>query len=286
MLFFWVYSWYSSSNFQNIYGVRRNESLVPEAQLTVDYNQTLSNRSALISGFAWNPTTKMFDAEMDVWQQLIQEKPQARKWMHMSVDNYDKLLELFGEQRATGQYAESAREKVARWQMEGCSSQIDLNDSMDSYMMSDSEGIMGNDFSNAENVNSPENAPSINSQGTSSSRGRKRKASMMEMLAKQYEKLNTNIERVSEVLDRGNVIAENGNMIAEKSLSIIESGRPQFYKPEEIYAEVELIGSEMGEDFVINAYNYLSNNASATRSFFGLPRDKRFGWLFRLVGTI
>ncbi|KAF2323097.1 hypothetical protein GH714_033435 [Hevea brasiliensis] len=64
------------------------------------------------------------------------------------------------------------------------------------------------------NMNSPD--PSLHSQGTSS-RGSKCKASMMEMLEKQYERLNSGIKRVSKVLERGNAIAE-------KSLTILESG--------------------------------------------------------------
>ncbi|KAF2323093.1 hypothetical protein GH714_033417 [Hevea brasiliensis] len=66
------------------------------------------------------------------------------------------------------------------------------------------------------NMNSPD--PSLHSQGTSS-RGSKCKASMMEMLEKQYERLNSGIKRVSKVLERGNAIAE-------KSLTILESGYP------------------------------------------------------------
>ncbi|KAF2301866.1 hypothetical protein GH714_030021 [Hevea brasiliensis] len=110
------------------------------------------------------------------------------------------------------------------------------------------------------NMNSPE--PSLYSQATSS-RGSKRKVSMMEMLEKQYERLNSGIERVSEVLERGNAIAE-------KSLAILESGRPHYYKEEELFTELELIG--VHPNFVMTAYCYLSKNPSATMSFFGVPR--------------
>ncbi|KAF2311200.1 hypothetical protein GH714_020123 [Hevea brasiliensis] len=189
-----------------------------------------------LSGFAWNPVTKLFEATFDVWEQLIQEKPEARKWMQTPINNYDKLYELYGNQRATGEYAESAREKVTD-----------------------------------NNMNSPE--PSLHSQGTSS-RCSKCKVSMMEMLEKQYERLNSGIERVSEVLERGNAIAE-------KSLAILESGRPHYYKEEELFTELELIG--VHPDFVMTAYCYLSKNPSATRSFFGVPRARRLEWLMRVV---
>ena len=99
-----------------------------------------------------------------------QDKPEAKKWMGAKMENYDLLYELYGQDRATGQYAESAREKVQRWQREG-SSHIDLNDSFDNVLLSDNE-----------NACSPENTHSTDSHATMSSRGTKRKASMVEML--------------------------------------------------------------------------------------------------------
>ncbi|XVF53721.1 hypothetical protein PTKIN_Ptkin05aG0121400 [Pterospermum kingtungense] len=248
-----------------------------------------------LSGFAWNPTTKMFDAESEVWEHLIEAKPEARRWRYTPIENYNKLYELFGEQRATGEYAESAAEKVARWQREGSSSQFDLNEDVYNFMMSDGEGYCATDMPNNENLNSPEYAPSINSQGTSSSKGTKRKASMMEMLATQYEKLNANFERVSNALERGNesvsdalqrgnVIAERGNDIAERSLTILESGRPHYYKEEQIYTELEKIG--VLPEFLMDAYCYLSNNPATTRSFFGVPRGKRLEWLMKVMGNL
>ncbi|RYQ88888.1 hypothetical protein Ahy_B09g095814 isoform E [Arachis hypogaea] len=32
-----------------------------------------------LSGFAWNPVTRKFEAEEEVWQDFIKEKPQAEK---------------------------------------------------------------------------------------------------------------------------------------------------------------------------------------------------------------
>ncbi|KAF2283540.1 hypothetical protein GH714_011910 [Hevea brasiliensis] len=99
----------------------------------------------------WN--TRAFD-------NMLQEKLEARKWMHTPINNYDKLYERYGDQRATSEYAESAREKVRRCEFNWAN---EVNDN---------------------NMNSPE--PSLHSQGTFS-RGSKRKASMMEMLERQYE---------------------------------------------------------------------------------------------------
>ena len=146
--------------------------------------------------------------------------------------------------------------------------------------MSDSEGNWSHDMQNDEgNINafSLEPTPSINSQGTLSSKSTKRKVTMMEMLETQYRKLNSGIERVSEVPERVNAIAE-------RSLAILESGRPHYYKEEEIYSELELIG--IYPDVVMNAYCYLSNNPATIRAFFGLPRARRLEWLMRSMGNM
>ncbi|KAF2310296.1 hypothetical protein GH714_007620 [Hevea brasiliensis] len=124
------------------------------------------------------------------------EKPKPRKWMYTPINNYDKLFELYGEQRATSAYAKSAREKVRCWRREGSSSQIDLSDTFDNVVMSDSDINWSNEVTNNE-LNSLEH--SLESQG-SSSRVSKCKASMMEMLERQYERLDTGIKRVSEVV--------------------------------------------------------------------------------------
>nr|XP_019702889.1 uncharacterized protein At2g29880-like [Elaeis guineensis] len=61
------------------------------------------------SGFSWSLLTKRFEAEDEVWDQLIQ-------WKYIEIQNFDKLYDLFAKDRATGKGAVSAREKVQRWE--------------------------------------------------------------------------------------------------------------------------------------------------------------------------
>lgn len=68
--------------------------------------------------------------------------------MRTSINNYDKLYELYGEQRATGEYA------VRRWQRESNSSQIDLNDYFDIIVMSNTDINWIHNGSN-DNMTSP-----------------------------------------------------------------------------------------------------------------------------------
>ncbi|KAH0682736.1 hypothetical protein KY290_021332 [Solanum tuberosum] len=59
-----------------------------------------------MSRFAWNPITNMWDAESEVWDQLIQAKPEATDLRTKSIRNCDKLMMLYGKDRASGKHAE------------------------------------------------------------------------------------------------------------------------------------------------------------------------------------
>ncbi|KAH7668997.1 Cytochrome c/b562 domain-containing protein [Dioscorea alata] len=67
-----------------------------------------------MSGFAWNLTKEMWEAEPEVWQHLIEAKLEAAEWMNKSIRNYDKLVQLYGQDRATGQHDETASEMRRR----------------------------------------------------------------------------------------------------------------------------------------------------------------------------
>ncbi|WJX69211.1 hypothetical protein P8452_53489 [Trifolium repens] len=51
-------------------------------------------------GFSWNSITRRFEAEEEVWKDLIREKPHAAKWKTMQIKHYDVLRELLGIDRA------------------------------------------------------------------------------------------------------------------------------------------------------------------------------------------
>ncbi|KAK2666090.1 hypothetical protein Ddye_004664 [Dipteronia dyeriana] len=48
-----------------------------------------------------------------------QAKPNAKKWRHTPIHHYDKLSELFAKDKANGEGAISAKEKVQQWEIEG-----------------------------------------------------------------------------------------------------------------------------------------------------------------------
>ncbi|XP_009795718.2 uncharacterized protein LOC142164686 [Nicotiana tabacum] len=67
-----------------------------------------------MSGFAWDPNTNTWNAESEVWDQLIQAKPEAAELRNKPIRNYDKLIVLYGKDRATGKHAETGSDMLKR----------------------------------------------------------------------------------------------------------------------------------------------------------------------------
>ncbi|KAF3615833.1 hypothetical protein FXO38_34891 [Capsicum annuum] len=67
-----------------------------------------------MSGFAWDPITHKWDTEPEVWDQLIQAKPQVAELKNKSFRNYEKLVMLYGKDRATGKHAETGSDMLKR----------------------------------------------------------------------------------------------------------------------------------------------------------------------------
>ncbi|XP_065851687.1 uncharacterized protein [Euphorbia lathyris] len=63
-----------------------------------------------MSGFGWCPTTEMWNAEPEVWEKLIEANPAAVEWMNKPIRNHEKLVQLFGQDRATGHQSETVLE--------------------------------------------------------------------------------------------------------------------------------------------------------------------------------
>ncbi|KAJ1392847.1 hypothetical protein SESBI_35432 [Sesbania bispinosa] len=79
------------------------------------------------------------EAEEEVWEDFIRDKPQAAKWKTMQIRHYNLLKGLFGTDRAarrkttTGRQAHSSLDKET----------IDLNDVGEDTSMNDQGGTQG-----------------------------------------------------------------------------------------------------------------------------------------------
>ncbi|XVF67409.1 hypothetical protein PTKIN_Ptkin10aG0118700 [Pterospermum kingtungense] len=131
--------------------------------------------------------------------------------MHAKMENYDLLFDLYGQDRATGKFAENAKEKVNRCQKEGNSSYIDLNNFVDNVLMSDNEVNFSLDCTRSHEFD-----------GNKSSRGSKRKREMMDMLERQYSMLHMGMKEVEDVMREESTIAAKSIELAREQIEIAQ----------------------------------------------------------------
>ncbi|KAK0583663.1 hypothetical protein LWI29_001157 [Acer saccharum] len=183
-----------------------------------------------LSGFAWNPNNKLFEAEPEVWNSLIEAKPNAKKWRHTPVYHYDKLSELFAKDRANGEGAVTTKEKVQLWEREGSPNHV-----VDVEHLDEVNNICSESF-----------YPQYNSQAAIASKGIKRKASMLESLDKYLENVQSGMNNVADAIREGN--------------KIIERGQPHRHLEQEVYDELINIG--VPEELQLDAYLFLIDSES------------------------
>ncbi|KAJ1401888.1 Myb/SANT-like domain [Sesbania bispinosa] len=254
-----------------------------------------------LSGFAWNQMTRMFEAEEEVWEDFIRDKPQAAKWKTLQIRHYDLLRGLFGSDRATGRKAATGRQAHSSLDKES----IDLNDVGEDTSMNE-QGDTHVDYHQNSTPNvesySPANAPTPQSIGTSGSRGTKRKAPMIDLVETQMEKLTAGIGLVADALSKGNVISEKLHNVVERQVTMAErkvvamEKRNELYHDQltvlrhnrpHIYTEADVWGllTEINvmEPYRMQCYEYLCSNEQKKRLLFGVPPHLRIQTLFQMM---
>ncbi|RYR10732.1 hypothetical protein Ahy_B05g079210 isoform A [Arachis hypogaea] len=174
-----------------------------------------------LSGFAWNLVTRKFEAEEEVWQDFIKEKPQAEKWRKMQIKHYDILKELFGADRATGKGAATSRERIQQLDRDP----IDLNDSFENVGFSDIDVNTGHDIptfsANLDSPSAPHGQPNQLG-GNSTSRGTKRKSPMNDFLEARYEKVALEITTMADAVKEGSYLSSKLHDVAQRQVESAE----------------------------------------------------------------
>ncbi|XP_059664096.1 uncharacterized protein LOC132309849 [Cornus florida] len=197
-----------------------------------------------LSGISWSPETKLFKAEPEVWKALIEAKPSSSKWRHTKINHYEKLFELFVKDRATGQGAISAKEKVSKWGTENGTSSSTQNNNHES-----------------------------NSQCGGSSKGSKRKDVMADVFEREIEVIGSGINKVAEAIEKGNLVAEKGLEIAAKRVAIVEKTQTNYHPDEELFAELMRIG--VPDNKQLDAFIFLIKYPQHKSAFFAVPTERR-----------
>ncbi|KAL0005297.1 hypothetical protein SO802_012858 [Lithocarpus litseifolius] len=220
-----------------------------------------------MSGFAWNPITGLFEVEDEVWEPLIEANPNAKKWKRTPIQHYEKMFNLFSEDRANGEGSKGAKEKVRRWEkVRDDSVYLEENfDCFDEFSMPNVESY------------SPMVSPSYSCE--TSSKKAKKTPQMVEMLEKKMEIFQSGIDNVAASIRQGNEIAKEGlaimvqgHEIAKEGLAIMEKGRPRCYSEDEVFSELVKIG--IPTETQLDAMLFLIKVPAIMREFFGVPTSE------------
>ncbi|XP_047176362.1 uncharacterized protein LOC124843616 [Vigna umbellata] len=254
-----------------------------------------------LSGFAWNPVSMTFHAKDEVWLDLIQSRPAAAKWRVNSIKHYDLMVELWAADRATGSGVRTARQ--ARRQRVGPHVSVDLNQNIE-YIPEQSQWIGYRDPTppspppsvDEYSPGQTQYVPSVPSGGTSSSRGSKRKAPMVDSIDTQFDKLTTSLDGFANVLSSSNVhfgvisdaavrqvsAMQDRNEILRSQTEILRCTPNYTYTEADIYEM--LTAMNISDDNLLEqCYDFLCRNPTCTKRLMGLPPHKRWNKLCKMI---
>ncbi|KOM25167.1 hypothetical protein LR48_Vigan50s008700 [Vigna angularis] len=250
--------------------------------------------SSCVVGFAWNAVIMRFEAEDEVWADLIQSRPTATKWRVNSIRHYDLMVDLWAADRATGSGVWTARQ--ARRQRVGPRVQVDLNQNMD-YIPEEPNYHEYRDPTppspppsvDEYSPGQTQSVPFVPSGGTSSSRGSKRKAPMVDAIDSQFDKLKTSLDGFTDVLGSTNVHFGVISDAAVRQVSAMED-RNQILRRTSTYTYTESDIYEMlsamnifDETLLDQCYDFLCSNPTCTKRLMGLPPHKRWNKLCKMI---
>lgn len=182
---------------------------------------------------------------------------------------------------------------------------IDLNNDYDdaeiyglNVSMFDEHQLSNPDF---ENV-SPQNGPTNSSADTHTSKGKKRKRTMVELVEDQYEHMNEGIMTIAEALKEGNAVSKEIHQvaerqveiverqvaviekqveIAEKQLTVMQQTRPRHYSESDVWELLDEL--RVFDDYRMKFYDHLCDNEHKKRKIFEVPRHMRAEALFKMM---
>ncbi|KOM40182.1 hypothetical protein LR48_Vigan04g038000 [Vigna angularis] len=137
-------------------------------------------------------------------------RPTATKWRVNCIKLYDLMVELWAADRASWSGVRTARQ--ARRQQVGPRVSVDLNQNIE-YIPEQPQWAGFRDLTppspppsvDEYSPGQTQSVPSVPSGGTSSSRGSKRKAPMVDVIDSQIDKLTTSLDGFANVLSSSNV---------------------------------------------------------------------------------
>ncbi|GJW65557.1 reverse transcriptase domain-containing protein [Tanacetum coccineum] len=177
------------------------------------YTNMVEELIAALSGFSWNPITKLLEAEDDA-------KLDAEKWRTKPINHHNEMLDFFGKDRATCDAARTAKER--RNQMNINEERIDKIDEID--QLSETNVVSLENFDTNESFQATPHSQ-VNLSTITKIKSRKRKVEEDDAF---MSKIVCSLNNIVDAIDR--------------SSKVMENSRPHVYLDGEIYKELQLIG--------------------------------------------
>nr|XP_043617191.1 L10-interacting MYB domain-containing protein-like [Erigeron canadensis]XP_043617192.1 L10-interacting MYB domain-containing protein-like [Erigeron canadensis] len=212
-----------------------------------------------LSGFTWNPKSNLIEAEEELWEELIANKPDAAIWKTKPFPYYNEIYELFSKDRVTGTATETAKERKRRMGSE--EERIEIVDEIDQLLRT-------NDI-NFENFNNDDDIQVTLTSEDSQENPSKSKKSKIEEQSDIALKIIGSIEYLVDAM--------------KECTKAIVGSRPRVYSEGEIFKELEHIG--IGKDVISKAYLFLVRSPENTRALFGCPPRMRLAVLKEMMGS-
>nr|KAJ0223646.1 hypothetical protein LSAT_V11C200081900 [Lactuca sativa] len=252
---------------------RRNSTETDEDNSRADQlrNSIANEMGISLSGFAWNSTTQLIEAEEEVWDNLINSKPEAALLRTKKIANFDDMLILCARDRASGAHAETAKERNDR---------LNKNVKIQVETIKEVDDLLANNEIHLENeyVDLDDDIqgviPTPFSQGQSS--GAKKCKSKKRKFEEEDEEEEDFNSKIMKSVDNVAGAIREGNVIFDKAY-------PREYTGDEIYRELELVGLEPHE--LPRALNFLAANQAKARTLFSCPLQIRMGVLKDMMGA-
>ncbi|KAG8369278.1 hypothetical protein BUALT_Bualt15G0134800 [Buddleja alternifolia] len=157
------------------------------------------------SGFGFNYSTKMIEAEAEVWDAYLEAKTATLNFRYTPIPNYVNLNEIFGRDRATRSPAIGMKQRRMEWEKE-------------QKLMEERGGDAMNDEDNNEK-SSTSKAPTCSTKTCEDSK--KKKTRLIDVVSEEISTLTASTDEVA---------------------AAIKLGNQRNYNEEELFDEIALVG--------------------------------------------
>ncbi|XP_076960407.1 uncharacterized protein LOC143636790 [Bidens hawaiensis] len=225
-------------------------------------------RGTSLSGFSWNSTTQLIEAEDEVWDKFVKSsKSEAEAFKTKKVSNFNEMQEIFAKDRASGAQAETAKERNARFHKND-NINLETFPEVDDFCAAN-DVIHESQYDVDDDIEVIHPTSSLREQSSSAKKCKSRKRKVEQENEDLASMIMNNVGSVVNAILEGN--------------KILERAYHREYTGEEICNALEPMGLELHE--IRKALKYLATNQADARMLFSCPPYMRLGLLRDMMGS-